>query len=203
MHAEVAVRGAGERAHHRRARCVGIGGRARKSAHRRLRERKQVGQDVAIADAGDLGHPPRLQQVGLVVVGGDIDRRGLTGAAGGVVHLPQRAFMQGQVGAVQAKRLGLRHQVLFGRQRQRFKVVDVADVCRVDAGLRPAASIVGVALGAQRHLAGHQRILDTADFGQRLAQEFAHRPILPRDTLPDGLNQPSCSQVSPAQSAMA
>ena len=175
VHAEVAVRRAGKRAHHRCARRVGIGGRARKRAHRSLGQREQVGEDVAIVNPGDLRHAPRLQQVGVIVVGGDVQRCGLARAAGGVVDLPQCAFVQRQIRAIQAKRFRVRHQVFLGRERQAFEVVDAANRRRVDAGLGPTSAIVGVASGAQFDLARQQHALNAPDFLQRLAQKLRHR----------------------------
>ena len=57
--------------------CVGVGCRAHERAHRRLGQRKKVGDDVGFADPGDLRDPLRLEKVRMVIMRGVVDRRRL------------------------------------------------------------------------------------------------------------------------------
>jgi hypothetical protein len=83
--------------------------------------------------------------------------------------------VQRQVGAAQAKRFRVRHQIVLVGKRQRFEIVDIADRRHIDTRLRPALPIIFVTARAERNLAGEQLALYAPYFGKRLPQQVDHR----------------------------
>ena len=102
-----------QRRENRGAGRVGVARRADEGTHWGGGQGKQIGDDVGLANVRDFGHPAGLEQVGVIVVRGVVDRRRIGGAAGRVNDLPQCSFRQREVGKGQAKTLGGRHQTRF------------------------------------------------------------------------------------------
>jgi len=118
MDVERAMRASRQGTEYRCAGGIGIRGGANEGAHRRRGQRKQIGDNVGIAQIGDLGDATRLKQIRVIIVRRVVNRRRLGRAAGGVDHVPENALMQRQLRNLQSKALRLGHQVVFGGQRQ-------------------------------------------------------------------------------------
>jgi len=170
VHAKSAVDRPGQGSKYRRARRIRVGGRPNECAHGSSRERKQVGDHIACQDPRDLGHPLRLEQIGVIVVRGVVDRSGLGAGSCGVDHLPKHALVERQIGQLKPEALGRLHHRLLGRKRQPFKIINRADAQRIDTGLQPALAIVGVTAGTERDHFLEPCVLKSFDHGTGLPQ---------------------------------
>ena len=145
-HLELGMRRAGQSMHHRQAGDHGRADDAQKRAGREIRQRIEIGDAVVRPEALGLVAAAGLVPDRIGVVGGVVERRWpAAGGAGRVGDVPQHALGRreviGQIGGLQAERLGIGDVVVLARRRQLCQIAERTDAVRRDPPLAKARPV--------------------------------------------------------------